>query len=301
MVFYFYTMDTILITGGTGLIGEKLQDSLSKQGYKIHVLTRSPKTENEFKWDITNHFIDEKAFENVTIIIHLAGAGIADERWTVNRKKVILNSRVDSTNLLFEYTKKLSIKLKRFIAASAIGYYGSVTTDKIFTETDNAATDFLGTVCKKWEASSLQFEKLDIPVTIFRTGIVLSKEEGALAKMIQPIITPLGLGKQFMPWIHIEDMCNLYVESVKGSLTGIFNAVAPEYHTNTEFSKILASKYKRPFVKIGVPEFVLKLAFGEMATILLEGSRISSKKLLDNKYQFLFPKLENALDNLSKK
>mgnify|MGYP000415707964 CR=1 FL=1 len=292
-------MKSILISGGTGLVGKYLQKKLEEKNYRVKILSRSPKNENEFKWNINDGYIDESAFENVSHIIHLAGAGIADKRWTNERKKELINSRVKSANLLFDKIKELETPLKGFISASGIGYYGAVTSDKIFTEDDNVANDFLGEVCKKWEDAAHQFKINNIPVTILRTGIVLSKKEGALEKMRTPIVTPLGSGKQFIPWVHIEDLCQMYINAIELDLTGTYNAVAPEHHTSKSFSKTLAKSLKRPFLPIGVPSFILKLFFGEMAIILLEGSKISSKKIEKNKdYSFRFSKLQKALSNL---
>lgn len=291
-------MAKILITGGTGLVGSRLTKMLTDKNHEVAILTRSPDSKNEYQWDLQKKTIDKKAFENTDYIIHLAGAGIADKRWTNERKKVIINSRVESANLLFGTIKKENTPLKGFISASGSGYYGAVTTDKIFTETDKVGNDFLGEVCEKWEDAALQFEELNIPVTILRTGIVLSKKGGALEKMRLPIISPLGSGKQYMPWIHIDDLCQMYIKAIEGNLTGVFNAVGPEHHTSTTFSKALAKSISRPYVGICVPSFMLKLLFGDMSKILLEGSRISAKKIQKNGYSFQFETLKKALNNL---
>ena len=291
-------MAKILITGGTGLVGTRLTKLLKDKKHEVAILTRSPDEENEFKWDLQKKTIDKKAFENTEYIIHLAGAGIADERWSDERKEVIINSRVETANLLFETVKKENINLKGFISASGSGYYGAVTTDKIFTETDKVGNDFLGEVCEKWENAAHQFESLNIPVTILRTGIVLSEKGGALEKMRLPVISPLGSGKQYMPWIHMDDLCNMYIKAIEDDLIGVFNAVGPEHHTSTSFSKALAKSINRPYVGICVPSFMLKLLYGDMSKIILEGSKISSEKIKRSKYLFKFSKLENALFEL---
>lgn len=290
-------MAKILITGGTGLVGTKLTKLLIEKNHEVVILSRNPSQKNEFKWDIANNFIDEKAFENIDFIIHLAGAGIADERWSNERKKELIDSRVQSANLLFENIKKLKIPLKGFISASGIGYYGAVTSENIFDETSKPGNDFLAEICKKWEAAALQFEKEKIPVTILRTGVVLSSTGGALEKMKTPIVTPLGSGKQYLPWIHMDDLCEMYLKAVENNLHGIFNAVAPEFHTSYSFSKTLAKSIQKPFVGIPVPSFLLKIMFGEMAIILLEGSKISAKKIEKNGFSFRFKTLEKALDS----
>ena len=291
-------MAKILITGGTGLVGKRLTEMLIEKNYDVIILSRNPQNRNEYKWDISKNYIDENAFKNIDYIIHLAGAGIADKRWSDNRKQVILDSRVKTTNLLLAKVKQYKTSLKGFISASATGFYGAITSDTIFTENDTAANDFLGKVCQQWENSALEFEKENIPVTILRTGIVLSKNGGALEKMKTPIISPLGSGKQYIPWVHIDDLCAIYIHAIENNLNGIYNAVAPEHHTSTSFSKQLAKSIKRLFLSIGVPSFVLKTVFGEMAVILLEGSRICSKKIEKNGYSFRFSILKNALNDV---
>lgn len=291
-------MAKVLITGGTGLVGKRLAEMLIDKNHEVVIISRNPAKENEFKWDISSNYIDEKALLNTDYIIHLAGAGIADKRWTKERKQVIIDSRIDSANLLFDKINDLKINLKGFISASGIGFYGAITSDTIFEETDKAGTDFLADVCQKWEQAAHQFSSKNIPVTILRTGIVLSDKGGALEKMKTPIISPLGSGKQFLPWIHIDDLCQMYIKTIEDNLTGIFNAVAPEHHTSITFSKALAKSIKKPYVGIGVPSFMLKLIFGEMAIILLEGSRISAKKIEKSGYSFRFNTLTKALKNV---
>ncbi|WP_158838098.1 TIGR01777 family oxidoreductase [Polaribacter sp. L3A8] len=291
-------MSRILITGGTGLVGTKLTEMLIAKKHEVVILSRNPKNKNEYKWDVSSNYIDEKALIDTDYIIHLAGAGIADKRWTETRKQILIDSRVKTANLLFDKVTALNIPLKGFISASGVGYYGAITKEIIFEETDNAGTDFLGDVCQKWENAAHQFSTKDIPVTILRTGVVLAKKGGALEKMKTPIISPLGSGKQFLPWIHIEDLCLIYIKAVEENFTGIFNTVAPEHHTSKTFSKALAKSIKRPYLVISVPAFILKLLFGEMANILLEGSKISAKKIEKNGYSFRFKTLKKALDNL---
>lgn len=291
-------MAKILITGGTGLVGTRLAQMLIKKNHEVVILSRNPKKENEFKWNLSKNYIDKEAFKKVDYIIHLAGAGIADERWTDQRKKVIIDSRVETANLLFTTLKENNISIKGFISASGIGYYGAITTDTIFKETAPVGNDFLGEVCKKWEDAANQFKTLNIPVTILRTGIVLSKKGGALEKMRLPVISPLGSGQQYLPWIHIDDMCEMYIQAIEGSLEGIYNAVAPEHHTSKTFSKSLAKSIKRPYVGICVPSFMLKVLFGDLSVILLQGSRISAKKIEKNGYSFRFKTLKKALNNL---
>lgn len=291
-------MIKILISGGTGLVGRHLTKLLEKKGYKVAILSRNPKEENEFKWDVKRGYIDKKAFKDVTHVIHLAGAGIADTRWNEKRKKIIIKSRVNSANLLFKKIQEFEIPIKGFISASGIGFYGAITSDHIFEENDSPANDFIATVCKKWEKAANQFSKLSIPVTILRTGIVLSKNGGALEKMNTPLfLAALGSGKQYMPWIHIDDLCNLYAKAIEDSnFNGVFNAVAPNSDTNKTFTKTLGKVLSKYVLPIHIPSFILKGILGELAIILLEGSRISSKKTADF-YDFKFPDLTTALQN----
>ena len=291
-------MVTILITGGTGMVGQLLASKLSAKKYTVRILTRTPKNPNEFSWDISKNYVDENAFKDLDYIIHLAGAGIADKKWTESRKQEIIDSRTKSTALLYQKVKEHKIQLKKFISASAIGYYGAVTSQKIFTEEDKPANDFLGNVCKLWETSVLEFSKAKIPTTILRLGIILSKKGGALKKMKTPIISPIANGKQFLPWIHIEDVTDMFIFALENSFTGTYNAVAPEEQTSFSFSKLLAKKMKRPFLPIGVPTFILKLIFGELSIILTTGSRISSKKIRNAGFQFSHKELKKSLNSL---
>ncbi|MEO9570454.1 MAG: TIGR01777 family oxidoreductase [Polaribacter sp.] len=292
-------MAKVLITGGTGLVGKRLTKMLINKNHEVVILSRNPKNENEFKWDASLNYIDEKALKDIDYIVHLAGAGISDKRWTDKRKQLIIDSRVKTANFLFEKTDELKVDLKGFISASGIGYYGSITSDKIFEETAKAGNDFLGEVCQKWEQAAHQFSTKNIPVTILRTGIVLAKSGGALDKMKTPIVSPLGSGKQYISWIHIDDLCTMYLKAIEDRLVGVFNAVAPDYQTSKSFSRTLAKSIKRPFLGVGIPSFILKIVFGEMAILLLEGSRISTKKIEKNKrYSFRFSKLQKAMSNL---
>ena len=292
-------MYKILISGGTGLIGKHLQEKLLQKNHEVVILSRKPKKKNEYLWDISDNYIDENAFKGVTHIVHLAGAGIADKRWTTKRKKELIDSRVKSANLLFKKVKDLKIDLKGFIAASGIGFYGAVTTEKIYTEKDPPHNDFISKVCVDWENASNQFNQLNIPVTILRTGIVLSKKGGALPKINTPLfLAALGSGKQYMPWIHIDDLSNLYIQSIeKNNFSGIYNAVAPEHQINNNFTQTLAKVLKKITSPFNVPSFVLKIILGELAGILLKGSKISSKKTADN-FTFLYPKLMTALKQI---
>ncbi|MFY1046517.1 TIGR01777 family oxidoreductase [Chryseobacterium sp. GP-SGM7] len=298
--------ETVLITGASGAIARVLSKKLNNE-YSIRFLTRKKEADNEFEWDLENHIIDENAFENVSHIIHLAGANISEKRWTEDRKKELISSRVDSAKLILNSLKKKNLRLKSFISASGINYYGTKTTDKIFTENDASGNDFLSEVVLVWEKAADEFKIENIAERIvkIRTAVVLSKTEGALEKMMTPIQfgigSPLGSGKQYMPWIHIDDICSIYEFALKNpELEGVFNATAPQHTTNENITKLIAKVLKKPLFMPNIPTFILKLIFGELADALLEGSRASSEKIQKAGFQFKFPDLKMALENLLK-
>ncbi len=299
---YFYKMEKVLITGGSGLIGRRLSFLLKSRGYEVRILSRSNNPKNNYKtfvWNVSEQYINDSAFEGLNHIIHLAGAGIADKRWSEKRKKEIIASRVASTNLLYNTVKRLKTPLNSFISASATGYYGAVTSETIFEEKDKPAKDFLGKVCSLWEDSIFQFNEIKIRTVALRTGIVLSKDGGALKKMKTPIITSLGNGKQYMPWIHIDDLCELYIKAIEDEqFKGAFNAVSPEHISNLSFSKKISKIFNYPFLALGAPSLILQIVFGEMSTIILNGSRISANKIKQAGFKFKFENLEKALKNL---
>lgn len=303
-------MAVILISGGTGLVGKALTKRLMTKGHEVRILSRNPKPSNKIKsfyWDVEKHEIDEKAFDGVEHIVHLAGSGIADKRWTDKRKQDIIDSRVNSMKIITDVIKKKNIQLKSFVGASAIGIYGMTTSEKIFTETDKGTDDFLTQSCTQWENSYQSIQSLSNKTCIIRIGVVLSKNGGALKRLL-PLFnfglgSAVGSGKQYVPWIHIDDLVSIFHEALfNPNYTEVYNAVSAEKTNNQSFSKQLAKSLSKPFFLPNVPAFVLKLVFGEMANVLLEGSRVSSQKLTDNGFQFQFPTLNEALkDIVSKK
>lgn len=299
-------MNKVLITGASGLVGSALTKYLLDNNFEVVHLSRSKKSNSPvpiFVWDIKSEYLEEGALENVNHIVHLAGAGIADQRWTEKRKQEIIDSRTKSAELLFNGIRKLYHKPDTFISASAIGYYGAITSDKIFVEEDKPAEDFQGKVCKLWEESADLFSGLGIRTVKLRLGVVLSKKGGALKKMILPskfgFGSALGSGNQFLPWVHIKDVVNIISKSISDTkMLGPYNVVAPYYCNYNEFSKTLAQVLHKPYFMPNVPSILLKLAFGEMSAIVLEGSRISSEKLINSGYKFQFTNLETALKDL---
>ncbi len=299
-------MATVLISGGTGLVGKYLSKRLKGKGYQVAILSRESNRDSDiptYAWNIEKGTIEKGAIEAADYVIHLAGANIGDKRWTAKRKQLIIDSRVNAGNLLFDKIKESKIKPKVFISASAIGYYGTITTDKIYSETDPPSADFLGKTCQLWEQSADQFIELGIRTVKIRTGLVLTKQGGALAKMISPIImgigSAIGNGKQYLPWIHIDDLCGIYIKALEDNqMNGAFNAIAPDHRTYNDFAGTVARLFKKPFWFPNIPAIVLKMVFGEMSVILLKGSRVSSDKIKAAGYNFLFPNLESALKDL---
>jgi uncharacterized protein (TIGR01777 family) len=300
-------MATILITGGTGLIGLRLAEMLKKQDHRLHLLSRNDKPVKHydavFSWDVQSGRIDESAFDGVDIIVHLAGAGIADHRWTDDRKKEILSSRVDSAKLIHETLKRRNQKINVFVSGSAIGWYGAHSDSLTHNETEPAASDFMGETCRKWELSADLFKDVAERIVKIRTGVVLSKTSGALPKMAQPVKwfvgSPLGSGKQQIPWIHLDDICAIFSNAVSDSrYYGPINATATENCSNKEFTKALAKVLHRPMIPIHVPSFVIKALFGEMAVVVLEGSRVSNHRIKQMGYSFQYPSLETAIRNI---
>jgi len=296
--------EVILITGANGMVAKSLTKILVKK-YSIRFLTRVKRNCNEFEWNIEDKFIEKGAFKNVKHIIHLAGAGIANSKWSNKRKLIIKSSRIDSAKLILDTLTKNNIKITSFISASAIGYYGTETTENIFTEDCNKGNDFLSNLCVEWENVATQFtlKNLSDRTVILRIGIILSKKGGALEKIVNPIKlyigSPLGTGKQYMPWIHIDDLCKI-IEYVIGDtkISGIYNAVAPEHTRNLDFTKILAKTINKPLILPNVPTFVIRLLFGEMSSMLLNGSKVSSKKIIRKGYKFKFTNVKDALNDL---
>ena len=291
----------ILVTGASGLIGKALVEKLKQNHHEVRCLTRKKATKaNEFHWNISENFIDERAFENLDIIIHLAGANIS-ERWTASYKKELYSSRIDSANLLRKYCSEKNIRLKAFISASGINYYGTFTSDKILDETSGIIRhDFLAQLCVAWEHCADAFVEIAERVVCLRTAMVLAKNGGALPKLQKitnfNLASPVGSGKQWMNWIHIDDLVNLYLYAVENSsVNGKLNATTEGWETNSDFMKKLAQNSHKIFLPINIPSFVLKTAFGEMSQILLEGTRVSNKKIKSLGFDFKYEDLKSAL------
>jgi uncharacterized protein (TIGR01777 family) len=296
---------SVLITGGSGLIGKYLTSSLLDAGYKVSHLSRNAKLSGKvkvFMWDPEKRIIDTEAFEGIDFIIHLAGANIGEKRWSRKRKEEIIKSRGDSARFLHKTVIDNRIHLKAFISASATGIYGSETSRKIFNENDPAGSDFLGSVCKQWEEAADLFYNSGIRTVKIRSGVVLEKSDSALSKLMTPgkfgFLIQTGNGLQYMPWIHINDLCNIYLKALEDSeMGGAYNAVAPQQVTHLEFMHVLAKVMRLPVLP-PVPGFLIRIALGEMSEVILKGSRVSSEKIIDAGYQFLYNTIEDALINV---
>lgn len=298
-------MKKILIAGGTGFVGKQLIPFLVEKGYSIHVLTRKPSansTENIcfFQWEIERQYIDKKAFEGVEILINLTGANIGEKRWTEQRKKEIIDSRINSIDVLYQYILENKFNINTFISSSAVGFYGAVTTDKTFVETSESGNDFLASVCQKWEVAALKFNDLGIRTIIFRKGVILGKGGGMVQKLSPlanlGINVSLGSGKQYLPSIDIRDLVKLYNFILSNAqLNGIYNAVATEQMTMNDFSKALLKSFGKKSFLPNAPAFVIRLLFGEMAVMLLEGSKVSNEKLKNTGFYFEFDTIERSL------
>jgi uncharacterized protein (TIGR01777 family) len=295
----------ILITGGSGLIGTRLTELLFQQGHDVAHVGRSqrPGRIPSYAWDVKKGTMDRRALDSVDAIVHLAGAGIADQRWTTVRKKEIIDSRVQSTALLYDVLNEGNHQVKSFVAASAIGYYGFGDDHAVFTEASPAGVDFLAQVTKQWEEASDKINLLGIRVIKLRIGIVLSEKGGALKSMATPIRlglgAALGTGKQYLSWIHLDDLCGAFIKALDdASMQDVYNAVATQPVTNLEMTGAIAKILNKPLWLPAVPGFVLKLMLGEMAAAVTTGSQVSSEKIRKAGFTFQFTELEKALSDL---
>ncbi|MDP4147842.1 MAG: TIGR01777 family oxidoreductase [Bacteroidota bacterium] len=319
-------MSTILITGGTGLIGQALGKMLIGKGHAVILLSRrkgqsdhtppSPDPDNErpgagtlrlANWDPVNKFIDSESIRQADYIVHLAGAGVADKRWTAKRKKEIIASRTITGDLLVKALREVPNKVKAVISISAIGWYGgdpAIPNPHPFVENDPPDPGFLGEGCRLWEAAIAPVTSLGKRLVVFRAGIVLSNRGGALSEFLKPakagIAAILGSGRQIISWVHIDDLCRLFMEAMeKQEWQGVYNAVAPQPVDNRTFARELAARLKgRLFVPVYVPSFVLKIILGEMSVEVLKSATVSSDKVRRAGFQFIYPSITSAFSDL---
>jgi uncharacterized protein (TIGR01777 family) len=304
-------MQTVLITGGTGMVGTSLTELLLSKGYQVIILTRKPQASNVPNltyavWDIAKGYIDPLAIGKADTIVHLAGAGVADKRWSKKRKQEIVDSRVMSGALIVKYLTEIPHQVKAVVAASAIGWYGPDTAQSLqhgFVETDPVDGAFLGDTCKRWEESVKPLETLGIKLVSLRIGIVLNKQRGALAEFIKPaqfgLATIFGTGSQMVSWIHYKDLCKMILFGIESaSLKGIYNAVSPDPISNKDLIIAITKKLRGFYLPIPVPAFVLKIMLGEMSIEILKSAKVSSNKIQEAKFKFDYPTLDSALNDL---
>jgi uncharacterized protein len=318
-----FTMPTVLITGGTGMIGTALSRHLLNQGYDVIVLSRNPietasayrtsTQQNSFRpsgkifyarWDTQKQYIDREALSQADHIVHLAGEGVAKKRWTKKRKEEIRLSRTMSSETLYHMLSTQPNKVKSVVSASAIGWYGPDHGGKPFVEEDPSAGDFLGQTCKAWEESIEKVSLLGIRLVKLRLGIALSNEGGALAEFKRParmgIAAVLGSGRQVTSWIHIDDLCRAFIHSIETpEMTGTFNLVAPEPTSNRDLTLGIAKSMNGHFfISFHVPSFLLKLLMGEMSVEVLKSTTVDSNKLQQTGFNFIYPNISSALRHL---
>lgn len=300
-------MQRVLITGATGLVGQEIVKQCHDQNIAVNYLSTS-KTKLEdkanykgFYWNPSTGEIDVNCFKDVDVIINLAGATIA-QRWTKANKEVILNSRVEALQLLFNTIKAENISIKQLVSASAIGIYPDSLTHYYEEDFKDFDDRFLAKVVTSWENEADQFKSLNIKVSKIRIGIVLSEKGGALPQLVKPIRwfvgSALGSGNQWQSWIHIEDIAAIFMYVVKNTIEGTFNGVAPNAMTQKNMVKSIAKVVKRPILLPAIPSFVLKLVLGEMSALVLESQRVSSKKIEDLGFNFKYYQLQPALEDV---
>jgi uncharacterized protein (TIGR01777 family) len=308
-------MARVLITGGTGLVGTAVKNLLLQKGYEVVLLSRSTMSKEGYAhWDINAGTIDATAIAGADYIIHLAGAGVADKRWSIARKQEILDSRTKSSALLVKALAETPNKVKAVISASAIGWYGPDNNNgdnnniasQGFVETDPSYPDFLGTTCAAWEASiePVTSPGLQKRLVCLRTGIVLSKHGGALKEFLKPLAVRmaavLGNGKQMISWIDVRDLAKMFVYAIEHeNLSGSYNAVAPSHVSNKTLTKTLASVlYGKFYITTYVPSFVLKIMLGEMSIEVLKSTTVSAQKIQDAGFVFDYPEITKSLSSL---
>lgn len=290
------------------MIGRHLSKMLLRKGHKVTLLSRSASGSDSLPvahWDPQNNIIDNKALIAADVIIHLAGTNIGNAVWTAARKRSIFESRINSGRLLFNAVSKNGRKPGLFISASGVSYYGVLTSENIYVETNPPGTDFLADTCKKWEEVSGSFEVLGVRTVIFRNGLVLTREGGVIKRLHLPfnlgLGAVLGKGNQYMPWVHIDDLCSIYCSAIENQqLSGVYNCVAPHHINFTDFAHHFARALHRRIILPRVPSFLLRLFLGEMSQIVLKGSRVSSEKISGTGYKFLYPDLKSALNQILK-
>ena len=298
---------TVLLTGGTGLIGSQLADHLYDLGFEVRILSRNPSQNSKFKlfhWDIFEKKLDMQALFGVDVIIALAGASIASDRWSEDRKKVLYRSRIDGNMLLFDAVKRMDQKPGLFIGTSAVGIYGDRGKTMLDESSEIGSPSFLVDLCQSWEESIFLFEELKMRVGLVRVGLVLSDLGGVLPTLKKTTIlgigSYIGSGLQYMPWVHIEDLINIYCIFINEHETqGIINGVGPDPVTNKQFMKTLVQSQKGFGITFPTPSFLIKMVMGQRSALVLNSNRVISKKIQSVDYNYKFNTLKGALEDLS--
>ena len=297
-------MKKVLIAGGSGLIGQKLTKILLSKGYQVGILSRKKRQSDDVKyhqWDLNNQSIDDAVLD-YDYVVNLTGAGIADKNWTQKRKNIIIESRVKSAQLLLKAFSKKK-KVKAVINASAIGYYGD-SGEVLVDESSPIQTDeFLSQVCKLWEKAAYTLSDFTERLVIVRIGTVLSDRGGALDKIVPPIklgmANYLGSGKQWMSWIHLDDIARMIVHFIEEErIEGVYNGVSPNPERNIDFTKTIKSVINRFAIVLPAPSIGIKAVFGEMSRLVLNSNKVSSQKVQNTGFHFQFGDLEKALTDL---
>ena len=296
-------MPTVLLAGGSGLIGNRLAAMLREKNYTVRILTRSPKAEGQFSWNPANGTMDDAALKNVDYVINLAGTGIADRPWTKARKRDIIESRVQSARTLRSALERAGSNPKAYLSSSAIGYYGN-SGERWMSETDPPVDNsFMVGCCQQWEAAADEVAALGIRTVKLRIGIVLAKEGGALAEFVKPLRFGVGSyfadGQAWYSWIHRDDLCRMFIWAMENpQVAGVFNAAAPQPVRNKALLQAVAKAMRQPAIFIPAPAFALELVLGEMAAVILNSNRIASEKVVQAGFQFQYPELESALKQI---
>jgi len=296
-------MRRVVITGGTGLVGMHLSALLEKEKYEVVHLSRSRNAGARFRsyrWDPETGYCDKDAFKDGDTIIHLAGANIGEKPWTSRRKRVIISSRTETARLIYDASVASGIRPDAFITASGKDYYGCGISEKIFGETDPPGTDFMAETCRLWEAAADSFEAAGVRVVKIRTALVLAGKGSAISKLVAParagLIVRLGPGRQYFPWIHIDDLCNIYLKAVSdNTMSGPYNASAPGHITHDMLMSVIARQKHLPVFLPHVPQWLLHLILGEMSVVLTTGTRVSPDRLIRSGFEFRYADIDKAL------
>ncbi|AYL99628.1 TIGR01777 family oxidoreductase [Mucilaginibacter celer] len=296
---------SILLTGGSGSLGRHLTKALLAKGYTVSHLSRKAGNipgVKTFVWDVDKGVVDEQCIDGVDTIVHLAGSGIAEKRWTDTRKQNLVDSRVKSIRLIYDLLKHKQHQVTSVVSASGIGYY-SDRGDELMFETSAPTADFISQCCVLWEAAVDEGEKLGLRVLKFRTGVVLDKDGGALPTLAKPIKlyigSPIGSGRQWIPWIHWQDVVDMYLMGIEtGGMSGVYNMVAPHPVTNKQLTQAVARHLHKPLWAPNVPGFVLKLLLGQMSSIVLGSTKVSAQKIEETGFTFKYADIDAALTEI---